>query len=341
MFNSTVLSFDMELLGSPTQFEQTSFTEPDGAFKTIAQHMEEDKKVTLANDPNVDGSIGWLEATSDLKAFMDIGELPEDNNDNVDCDAVINEVEEFLKKHDAPKEPTDVNVGSTENVDLNDLQFTQEEWEAADNLLNELLKSDDSLNLNNGEVTHHVKEPEPMAKQETKIKIENQNDSGFFEMSNVTEVITEDGRQIVIMIAPPDSTNEETTFDTALPSFKHVATAVISPESVATEVSESEDPEWSPDSPRISKGRPMIKRNSPKKQKRVSPYITDKKERKKLQNVEAARRYRDKKKAEQNGVEFEEEALVARNKELKSQVSELEAEMKTMKKLMKELGILK
>merc|ERR1712141_159925 len=57
--------------------------------------------------------------------------------------------------------------------------------------------------------------------------------------------------------------------------------------------------------------------------------------------VEAARRYRDKKKAEQNGVEFEEEALVARNKELKSQVSELEAEMKTMKKLMKELGILK
>jgi len=151
-------------------------------------------------------------------------------------------------------------------------------------------------------------------------KIENQNDSGFFDMSNVTEVFTEDGRQIIIMVAPPSP----------------------SPTKMAEEsqVESDADSEWSPDSPKSSKGRPPVKRNA-KQRKRSTPYITDKKERKKHQNVEAARRYRDKKKAEQSNTEDEEQDLMRRNKELKAKVSEMEAEMKTMKKLMKELGILK
>ena len=62
---------------------------------------------------------------------------------------------------------------------------------------------------------------------------------------------------------------------------------------------------------------------------------------KKQQNVEAARRYRDKKKAEQCDVETEESVLLSKNKQLKGEVAELEAELKTMKKLMTELGILK
>merc|ERR1711902_326126 len=100
------------------------------------------------------------------------------------------------------------------------------------------------------------------------------------------------------------------------------------------------DSEWTPDSPKSAKGRPPVKRNA-KQRKRSTPYITDKKERKKHQNVEAARRYRDKKKAEQCNIEDEEHGLMRRNKELKAKVSEMEAEMKTMKKLMTELGILK
>merc|ERR1712080_72935 len=156
--------------------------------------------------------------------------------------------------------------------------------------------------------------------QQQPVKIENQNDSGFFDMSNVTEVFTEDGRQIIIMVAPPSPTPTKTSEE--------------------NHVESDADSEWTPDSPKSAKGRPPVKRNE-KKRKRSTPYITDKKERKKHQNVEAARRYRDKKKAEQSNIEDEEQDLVRRNKELKAKVSEMEAEMKTMKKLMKELGILK
>merc|ERR1712066_865588 len=145
-------------------------------------------------------------------------------------------------------------------------------------------------------------------------------DSGFFDMSNVTEVFTEDGRQIIIMVAPPSPTPTKTAEE--------------------NHVESDADSEWTPDSPKSAKGRPPVKRNE-KKRKRSTPYITDKKERKKHQNVEAARRYRDKKKAEQCNIEDEEQGLMRRNKELKAKVSEMEAEMKTMKKLMKELGILK
>ena len=43
--------------------------------------------------------------------------------------------------------------------------------------------------------------------------------------------------------------------------------------------------------------------------------------------------YRDKRKIEQSGVQTEEQALSARNKQLKSKVQELEVEMKSLKKL--------
>ena len=57
--------------------------------------------------------------------------------------------------------------------------------------------------------------------------------------------------------------------------------------------------------------------------------------------MEAARRYRDKKKAEQNVIETEEEGLARKNGELKGKVNEIENELKTLKKLMAELGLIK
>merc|ERR1712073_70821 len=87
--------------------------------------------------------------------------------------------------------------------------------------------------------------------------------------------------------------------------------------------------------PRILLRPPKAKAN------RKAPYIKDKKERKKQQNVEAARRYRDKKKSELLNVEGEEQTLADKNKVLKSEVSDLEVKVRTMKQLMAELGILK
>merc|ERR1719189_2239506 len=96
--------------------------------------------------------------------------------------------------------------------------------------------------------------------------------------------ITVDGQEIFIVVAPPSPES----------------TVVAAPESFAT-LADPIDPDWTPDSPKTTKGRPTVKRTSPKaKSSRKTPY---KKERKKQQNVEAARRYRDKKKSELLNVE--------------------------------------
>merc|ERR1712206_57069 len=155
---------------------------------------------------------------------------------------------------------------------------------------------------------------------------------GFIDMTTTAHHhITVDGQDIFIVVAPPSPEHKPEV----------VTTLVTAPESFAS-LADPVDPDWTPDSPKTTKGRPPVKRTSPKtKSSRKAPYIKDKKERKKQQNVEAARRYRDKKKVEQSEVETEEQALCSRNKKLKSQVQELEAEVKTMKKLMLELNILK
>ena len=70
--------------------------------------------------------------------------------------------------------------------------------------------------------------------------------------------------------------------------------------------------------------------------RRTKQPVIDKKERKKIQNGEAARRYRDKKKNEQQLLDEELDELVEKNISLKSQVNEKENELKTLKKLMVE-----
>lgn len=339
-------NFDLSFLGSPSPREQNFELQPNEGFQSFAQHMEHDKILTLSTDAETESFYD----TSDLKALFDIGLPEEDHTEDVNVEALIDEVQDTLQRYDKgqlalPSGEAQVVSESVGNEELN-LKFSEEEMAAAESFLDELLESNDmDLNFSDVEVQNlqdtttedqeesiaaaELEQQQPVQYENSKVlnltpvgsfKIENQNDSGFFDMSNVTEVFTEDGRQIIIMVAPPSP----------------------SPTKMAEEsqVESDADSEWTPDSPKSSKGRPPVKRNA-KQRKRSTPYITDKKERKKHQNVEAARRYRDKKKAEQSNIEDEEGDLMRRNKELKAKVSEMEAEMKTMKKLMKELGILK
>nr|XP_006813666.1 PREDICTED: cyclic AMP-dependent transcription factor ATF-5-like [Saccoglossus kowalevskii] len=62
--------------------------------------------------------------------------------------------------------------------------------------------------------------------------------------------------------------------------------------------------------------------------------FTDRKSRKRDQNKAAATRYREKKKAEADGIHTEEERLVAKNTSLKEQVDSLTREIQYMKELM-------
>ena len=209
---------------------------------------------------------------------------------------------------------------------------------AAEDILDELLKSG-NMSLDDFDLSSEdpLKEEQVEATTIETLK-EDPNDSGFIDITNAQH-ITIDGQDIFIVVAPPSPQPQQ-----------ELVTSVTAPESLATlspahSLAQS-DSDWTPDSPKASKGRPPVKRTSLKakssrKNQVGTPFIKDKKERKKHQNVEAARRYRDKKKSEQENVESEEQALADKNKGLKSEVSDLEIKVRTMKQLMVELGILK
>merc|ERR1711936_1511712 len=136
-----------------------------------------------------------------------------------------------------PSGEAQVVTESVGNEELN-LKFSEEEMAAAETFLDELLKSNDmDLNFSDVEVQNlqdtttedqgetiamaELEQQQPVQVENSKVlnltpvgsfKIENQNDSGFFDMSNVTEVFTEDGRQIIIMVAPPSPTPTKMTW---------------------------------------------------------------------------------------------------------------------------------
>jgi len=306
--------------------------------------------------------IGLLESSSDLQAFMNMASLPEvkPGDEDIDVEKVITDMTDFLQNYDNVDNqvvPNDVNNAVNEDskketaaaVDIldellkhNDIteedfppQLTSEdlppeEMAAAEDILDELLKSG-NMSLDDFDLTNETPDTSELLEDPPTTK-EEPNDSGFIDMTNAHH-ITVDGQDIFIVVAPPSPRQPEQN--------QEVVTLVTAPESFASLDVSGSDPDWTPvGSPKTSKGRPTVKRKA-KSSRKAAPYIKDKKERKKLQNVEAARRYRDKKKSELNDVESEEQTLADKNKGLKSEVADLEVKVRTMKQLMVELGILK
>merc|ERR1719471_980666 len=122
-----------------------------------------------------------------------------------------------------------------------------------------------------------------------------------------TTLVTPDGQNVIIIIAPSSPTESVSTTN--------------------QDTSDS-DPEWTPSPAPISpshvsllatgyqeQARPRKKyaRSKPPSPPSVSPYPVDKKERKKAQNRTAAFRYREKKKSEQDLADEELEALEDKN----------------------------
>lgn len=181
-----------------------------------------------------------------------------------------------------------------------------------------------------------------------------------YNVSNVTQFQTPDGKKVIIVIQPTPTTGG----GAANVAGSRVVTqpAVVAPPAAVAQddvaAEDSSDSDWTPDEAAVAKktnytsskkrpGRkPEVRASLPVTQdgrvaKRSYKAIKDRRKRKKLQNVEAARRYRDKKKQEQSEMESEEKILLAKNKDLKDQLADIENEFKTMKKLMIELGLVK
>merc|ERR1712194_892133 len=234
------------------------------------------------------------------------------NNDeysNEETAAAVDILDELLKYNDITEEEF-APVLSSEDL-------PPEEMAAAEDILDELLKSG-NMSLDDFDLSSEdVKEEQVEASTIETTK--EPNDSGFIDITNAQH-ITIDGQDIFIVIAPPSPQPQQ-----------ELVTSVTAPESLATlspaHSFAQSDSDWTPDSPKASKGRPPVKRTSLKaksSRKNVgTPFI------------------RDKKKSEQIDVDSEEQGLADKNKGLKSEVADLEVKVQTMKQLMVELGILK
>merc|ERR1719373_867819 len=199
---------------------------------------------------------------------------------------------------DSP-EPSPVQSPSSIHSDM-ELEKTQE---LIDELEEFFMKTDGTPTVVDEEVT------------DTNITMEELNNAV------TTNMMTEDGQNVVIVIAPNSPRN------TPSPGY-----------------TQDSDPEWSPSPASVSsppgpmRPRKKYARSKPP-QAPTGPYPTDKKERKKAQNRTAAFRYREKMKKQEDSVEEELEALEDKNTNLREQLSEMETEFKYLKKLMMEAGL--
>lgn len=154
---------------------------------------------------------------------------------------------------------------------------------------------------------------------------------GDLEQAVTTNMTTEDGQNVIIIIAPSS------------PSESIVSSASVQ-EPTSPGYCPDTDPEWSPSPASLasppSRTKPRKKYARTKAPKApMGPYPTDKKERKKAQNRTAAFRYREKMKSHQDNVEEELEELEEKNNNLKEKLTEMETEFKYLKKLMIEAGL--
>jgi len=210
----------------------------------------------------------------------------------------------------------------------------------------DILKEAIDLNLAND--SGYIEEPEEVATVSTPVVPA--TSVKRYDVTNVTEVQSTDGKKVIIIIQPVKAPT----------SVAPVASTVE--EGYASSVDEDNDSDWTPEltsggrcrkqelkkSKNNRPGRKLKERTNPvhtadsgKVTKRSYQHIKDRKVRKQMQNVEAARKYRDRKKAEQMEAEMEVDVLVRKNAALKEKKDDLQNEVRILKNFMKQMGILK
>lgn len=336
-------------------------------------------------------SSNWMESTV-VDIDNQVNEVPSNEINGIqETQEVIDEIQDFLDQfvdeemdqNDEVRNLADellsegqkANLQSMNIVDcpLANSTLNEKEASAAEDLLDHLIQ---------GHFTpEEIKELEQQS-------VSTNNDTGYssttpsmINISNVSQVITDDGHQVIIVIGP-SSNDEVQSFSNMAPTTPATSTTndVLASFNVPInetsyenseaddEVSDDEgnnygeDSDWLPGN-EITTSRFQSKTptstTTNKRGRRVQERtkstaavasngrvtkirsVKDRKERKKLQNVEAARRYRDKKKAEELQVGDEETQLMNKNSELKETLKGIDGELNTIKKLMKELGLIK
>jgi len=157
-----------------------------------------------------------------------------------------------------------------------------------------------------------------------------------------TSVISADGENVIIILAPSPTTDDAAipTVPSPAPSFT-LPTSPSFDDAALSPAQSDPDTEWSPAnlSRAVAKPRKKYERKVRAKPP-TGPYPLEKKARKMAQNRSAAFKYRERKKAEQDAVDEELDRLFDRNAYLKKKMSDMEIQVRCLKQLMTEtMGI--
>lgn len=365
MYQDCLDNFDLGLLALDTGLTSNATNMQDVAGgmeghidyhrrQTLAERMQGDKQDMLSSlmMNNKFEDMGWLEANSDLHEMMELGEVEEVKTEVVEVEdpddhqALIDEVDKFLTQHEKafpqatdalPQEPIFGECPMTSSI-IDDGEIAKAE-KIIDQLFCDTINLDFDFGMEDIPVDDVISDTKLEELEAVIEETEEPDESGYESQFNMSEMYLEDGTKVFIVISPDSPSCSEDSSHIGVPSVKSDLSSVMSPGSDDQNETEPEEI-WSPIS--VSECSKSNRKNRDKKGMRGTKNpIIDKKERKKVQNVEAARRYRDKKKNEQQLLDEEMEELEKKNKILKGKVQEKESELKTLKKLMAELGLIK
>lgn len=313
--------------------------------------------------------VDFLQLPSDtMETFMELGTIPEVKSEET-TNLAMDENDLLMDIM------SEIGIGSPDSSSSSstvcDLESTQSLIDEVETYLQTVeekvprdvttpLKINTAIPMDQGPKTSRLSQPKSMDKKSETDKIFDALTSGKvyhedqdtkdldFKNAFTTSVTGEDGQQVIIIIAPPSSPpplirNTAVTPPPVSPNFSLSPSAVPSPLSPGMA---SDDSDWSPavvagnTTPRTTgKQRKKYERKVRTAYPPVTPYPKEKKERKKAQNRTAAYKYREKKKAEWDKVDQELDELTERNASLKKRVSDMEVELRCLKKLMMETGL--
>merc|ERR1712242_382383 len=163
------------------------------------------------------------ESSSDLQAFINMASLPEIQGDeDVDVEKVITDVTGFLQNYDTTSNCHKQQKLALDYALMSNDEDSKEETAAAEDILDELLKSG-NMSLDDFDLSSEdpLKEEQVEATTIETVK-EDPNDSGFIDITNAQH-ITIDGQDIFIVVAPPSPQPQQ-----------ELVTSVTAPESLAT-----------------------------------------------------------------------------------------------------------
>jgi len=303
----------------------------------------------------------FLNIPSDMESFLELGNIKEVTEREVDSTILPNLLHEFDIGQEIDDSDMDCSFETNQTL-IDEVENYLKSVSGESSMVEESMNTE----LEESWDMEKICESETSQKADTADKIFQalttgnvMQDAGISLTENdlkcalTTSMVGSDGENVVIIIAPQTTPSDVSGLSPSRSTISPDPLAMspgsvtsqrytMSPSNIGSPGSCSSDYDWTP-SPATTSSVPAKPRK--KYQRKVQPrppsgpYPKEKFERKKAQNRTAAFKYREKKKAEQEAVDDELVRLTDRNVALKKRLADVDIEVKCLKKLIAEVGL--